>query len=76
MMSESKYSYNMKASSVDMASSCTNNSKQEIFDDDTSSYESDSKDEDEGDDDYSLEDSYDCEVAHVHDHEIKLAEEA
>ena len=64
----------MKTSSADMKSSCTNHSKQEIFDDDTSSYESDSVDE--GDEDYSLEDSYDYEVAHVHDHEIALAAQA
>ena len=73
--SESKYSYNMKASSVDMKSSSINNSRQEIFDDDSSSRQSDSENSDL-DEDYSLEDSYDCEVAHLHDHQIKLAEAA
>ena len=63
----------MKASSVDNQSSCTNNSKNEIFDDDTSSYVSSSDDEAE-DDDYSLADSYDEEVANVHEHELELAE--
>ena len=61
--SDAPESYNMKASSVDIESSFTKQSKQETFlEDESSIYESDN-DENSEVDDYSLADSYDQEVA-------------
>ena len=69
---ESKESYNMKASSIDIYSN-SKQSRSEVCEDDTSSFESSSEDDDENESEYSLADSYDAEVANAHDHELRYS---
>ena len=70
-MSVSKGSYMMKDSSV-WSSSAASDNNDEMFVEDATVGVTDLEDDDDSDDDCSLEDSYDEEVANVHEFENEL----